>query len=60
MSKGKDDTSLRCAKEIIEILKKYNCTIRGYEGETSCVIIESDKLDDYGAEIDNDTQEVSG
>jgi len=48
------------AEEIIKILKDNSARIRGYEGETSCVIIENNDENDYGASIDNITQEVEG
>jgi hypothetical protein len=44
------------AIEIIKLLKENNATIRGYEGEVSCVIIENSDPLDKGASIDNNIQ----
>jgi hypothetical protein len=51
--------SREIAEAIVTLLKENNARIRGYEGETECVIIETDDPNDHWAEINNETQEVS-
>jgi len=47
------------AEKITKLLQENDASIRGYEGESSCVIIENNIPHDSGAEIDNKTQEVN-
>jgi hypothetical protein len=44
----------------LKLLKENNAKIRGYEGESSCVIIENNDPLDNGVSIENDTQELKG
>ena len=52
-------TCKEIAEQIIKLLKENNARIRGYEGETCCVIIEKDDENSDWAEIDNETQEIT-
>jgi len=48
-------TARQVAEEILKLVKDNGFIIRGYEGESCCVIIENDH---DGASIDNHTQEI--
>lgn len=51
-------TNKEIAERILNLLKENNAKIRGYEGETCCVIIEKIDHSEDPIEIDNETQKI--